>query len=141
MIGLCPKGDDPLTPYSDFRSIIITVYQYPSSPISGSYKFTFNGQSIPLPTYVWDAQTCEALFATLPNVGSVSCGITKNGRDGGYTLTVQFLSFPVIPYENNIYTNDGNPPLSAFSCDATAVVTFGEASCQVSDVTGFELPG
>ena len=141
ILGLCPKGDDPLTPFSDYRAILITITQTPLSPNSGAYKFTFNGQSISLPIYLWDDKSCAAQFATLLNVASVKCTITRIGRYGGYSAAIQFRAFPVVPFESNIYANDGNPPITAFSCDNTGVDSYGHATCTITDIKSYELPG
>ena len=58
----------------------------------------------------------------LPNVKSVKC--FSNGTDytnGGTAYFVEFTGWPLKPYENNIYTNDGKPPISDFHCDASNV--------------------
>ena len=31
--------------------------------------------------------------------------------------SITLIAFPEIPYENNIYSHTGNPPLSYFKCD------------------------
>lgn len=138
---MCPKGDDPLTPFTDYRSITITVAQYSRAPTSGSYKFSFFGQPLSLPTYQWSEKECEVAFQQLPNVGVVKCVVTKNGRYGGYSILLQFLSYPVVPYENNVYENDGNPPITGFYCDSSGVITSGAVSCKVADVAFHTLPG
>ena len=138
---MCPKGDDPLTPFTDYRSIVVTVAQYYTRPTSGAYTFTFNDQSISLPTYQISDQECQSIFENMPNLESVKCGVTKNGRYGGYKVLLQFLSFPSRPYENNLNSHEGNPPLRAFSCDSYGVVTNGVVSCSVEDAAADIVPG
>lgn len=137
---MCPKGDDPLTPFTDYRSITITINQLYATP-TGSYKFTFDGQSVALPTSVWTNQDCIAVIGDLPNVQDVQCGIGANGRYGGYTISLQFLSFPAVPYQNNFYYHEGDPPLSSFYCDTSGVTTTGYVSCTIDDVSGDTYPG
>lgn len=139
--GMCPKGDDPLTPYTDYRTILITVDQRFAAPTSGSYKFTFNGQSVALPTAPWTDQQCQKTFSELSNVEDVVCGVNRRGRFNGYTILLQFLRFPSIPVENNIFVNDGNPPLYAFHCSSTGISTVGQATCTISDIDVSSLPG
>jgi hypothetical protein len=71
----------------------------------------------------------------------VKCNIAANGRFGGYTVLLQFVKFSVIPYENNIYRNSGDPSLLSFHCDPSGISTAGSVSCSVSDVPTFKLPG
>jgi hypothetical protein len=130
-----------MTSYTDHRSIVITVDQLYVAPTTGFYKFTFNGQSLALPTRRWSAAECQIAFASMANLQAVQCGVNRNGRFNGYTLLVYFLSFPVIPYENNLYTNDGNPPLSTFSCDTYGVTTTGQVACTITEVAGLNFPG
>lgn len=139
--GMCPKGDDPLTPFTDYRSIIISVNQFYASPTSGAYTFTFNDQSLALPTYQISDQECQSLFELLPNIETVKCGVSKNGRYGGYKVLLQFLTFPSKPYENNLNSHDGNPPLQSFSCDTYGVKTNGAVTCIVEDAVVDQVPG
>jgi hypothetical protein len=138
---MCPKGDDPLTAFADYRSIVITVNQYASTPLSGNYKFVFNGQPLSLPTSQWENVECEKAFKSLPNVGSVSCTVSRNGRFGGYIILVKFLNFPVLPFENNIFQNDGYPSIIRFNCDSTGVLSTGSVSCSISEVPSVSVPG
>eukprot|EP01031_Cornospumella_fuschlensis_P033531 gene33531-40566_t len=137
---MCPKGDDPLTPFSSYRSIVVTVEHVAASPSGGSHRFSFMGQSLALPVTIWSEQECQRAFSTVPNIDAVQCGVKRLGRFNGYSLLLQFLSFPVIPHENNLYTHGGNPPLFAFSCDSSSVQTVGRASCRVADVVGTDYP-
>jgi hypothetical protein len=36
---------------------------------------------------------------------------------GGATYTIAFTKFPLTPYENNYFTNNGNPPITDFLCE------------------------
>jgi hypothetical protein len=36
---------------------------------------------------------------------------------GGATYTIIFTKFPLTPYENNYYTNNGNPKITDFLCE------------------------
>jgi hypothetical protein len=44
-------------------------------------------------------------------------------------------------YENNIYTNDGNPSNSFFSCDTSAITSGTSPTCSIIDVSVNTLPG
>lgn len=140
---MCPKGDDPLTPFQDYRTITIRTAAYINSgTFAGNFKFTFNGHSFAFPAdpTQWTASDCEASFEGLSNVKAVSCSspVTVGLVS---TWTVQLLSFPLFPVENNIYHNDGNPDNSAFSCDAYSVTGVFAPSCTVTDVVTTNNPG
>lgn len=142
-IGLCAKGDDPITPSNGYRTIkIISDVQQSAG---GLLRFTFNGQSFFFPPDAnkWRDAECKTSFESLPNVESVNCTSKRlNARRTEYT--VAFIKFPVEPYENNIFTNNGNPPLSVFSCDTSMITGSRKVSCEVLDmITGDDknLPG
>lgn len=139
--GMCPMGDDPLTVFTDYRSIIIDIAAYYAS-FTGSFKFTFMTQSLSIPASGWDAQSCQNAFEALPNIDAVRCSISySTTRYGGFTILIEFISFPVLPYMNNIFYHEGNPPISSFSCDTSAAVTTGSVTCKITDVSYNSLPG
>ena len=133
--GMCPKGFDPLITFTDFRSIMIETKAY-GGYLAGYFKFTFNGETFAFPALAsdWDEVACQQSFESLPNVGTVKCTVGTSDEYGSTNYLVQFKEWPVIPYENNIYTNDGNPPNSAFSCDVSAVTGGTSPSCTIADV-------
>jgi len=152
---MCPKGRDPFTEALIYRTIFLNVSVSPNYgtvvEILGDLRFTFNGESFYFPANIstWNANLCKVAFEKLRNVDEVIC--TANPVESTYTrsFTIQFVAFPVFPYENNIYTNDGNPPLSAFSCDTSGVVVYTSTtstslatSCVVADVVNStSVPG
>jgi hypothetical protein len=138
---ICPKGDDPLTPFTDYRAIIITVTQSYARPSSGAYTFTFFDQAIALPISVPTVSECQDIFEALPNVQKVKCGVASNGRYGGYTVLLHFLEWPTRPQENNLMSHEGNPPYSAFGCDTYGIVTKGTVSCTIEDTLSYLVPG
>lgn len=141
--GMCPKGDDPLTPFSDYRTIRITT-SASSGTYGGYYKFNFNGQSFVFPANAseWSYSDCIASFESLPNVDHALCSdpiVSNEYLNAQYT--VQLISFPLFPFENNLYLNDGNPPLAAFTCDTFDVTGVSNPTCTVSDVAVGAIPG
>ena len=142
LIGMCPKGDDPLTTYTDFRSIIIRVGTQSAGITGGTFKFTFHDESISIPGTGWTEEQCKATFESLPNVDTVRCSVEFSiSQHGGFTTVVAFEKFPVNPHQNNIYNHDGDPPLSAFACDTSQVLTVGRVTCTIDDVVTGILPG
>ena len=56
-------------------------------------------------------------------------------------MNVSFASFPVVPVENNIFYHTGNPDLSAFTCDVSAVFPSGLVDCNITDVKNSNIKG
>jgi EGF-like domain len=139
---MCPKGVDPLTFYSSYRAITITT-SADSGLLRGSLKFTFNGESITFPANArqWSSTQCKAAFESLPNIGMVTCSrSTKFNQYSGSVYAIQFRQFPVLPYENNVYMNDGNPNLINFQCDTRFVTGAVNPTCVIADVQAVDLP-
>jgi len=141
-LGLCPKGYDPLVTFTDFRSIKIETKAY-GGYLAGYFKLTFNGETFAFPALAtdWTETDCQQSFMSLRNVGTVQCTQGDSDPYGSTTYLIQFKEWPVIPYENNIYVNDGNPLNSAFSCDVTAVTGGTLPSCTIVDVAVDSVAG
>eukprot|EP01039_Chlorochromonas_danica_P010763 gene10762-11962_t len=130
---LCPKGDDPVTPHTDTFAIDLTTHVLRGA--SGFFRFSFFDQSFFFPTAGWTEKQCMESLSSLRNVQLANCSLTAQdvtnwGIDTTYQL--HFLEFPVIPVENNIYSHDGSPSISSFSCDISRV--HGQASCVIEEV-------
>lgn len=143
---ICPKSFDPigLEKLTNRRSILIST-SVASGFFEGYLEFTFGLSTI---SFDADARTmtnesCTAAFARMASVSSVSCGIRRvdqNSGAGAYEVT--FNSFPVTPYENNIFSHNGNPILNAFFCN-TSKVEPEEAIqplCVVDDLVSSDIP-
>jgi hypothetical protein len=139
---MCPKGDDPLTIHEGFRTILIKT-SLSSGTLSGYFGFSFNNQwlSIPAEGNLWSSTACKAAFEELPNVVKVTCRQGTLLSGGATSYLVQFIQWPTMPYENNIYTNDGNPDLSHFTCSTSGVTSGNNVACTISDVAATGLPG
>ncbi len=139
---MCPKGDDPLTTFSDYRSIILQTATV-SGTMGGYFRLSFHGQyfSFPANPAYFQAEQCVRAVESLPNVQTARCSVTSSGRFGSTSYLIQFRTFSTYPYENNIYINDGNPPDSAFACDSTAVTGSYGVTCKVSTVATNIVPG
>ena len=144
ILGMCPKGDDPLTTFTDYRTIVLNT-SVATGYLNGTFKFTFNGESFyfPADALLWNEEQCKLSFESLNNVQSVTCtrGTVQHSNASSYTI--QLLSFPIYPYENNIYTHFGDPPLSSFSCDPSHIdQKHGHnVQCTISEVVGTSYPG
>ena len=137
---MCPKGDDPLTPSIDFRTIQISITTT-SGTLSGEFKFVYNGQSFSFPASGWSSVLCKEAFEDMMNIETVKCEILQhpNGRTNNYDITVNFIAFPTNPYENNFIINDGDPDISEFTCDSSKAVGTG-AACALIDISGVAFP-
>ena len=103
----------------------------------GTFSFSFNGETVLFPAFGPNVSStvCTNILESLPNIGTVQCIQDSVLSDGSSIYTIQFLSWPVVPYENNVYTNTGYPPVAAFTCDTSNVMGVSQASCLVADVT------
>jgi hypothetical protein len=139
---MCPKGIDPLTSYSEYRTITLTTHS-DSGTLAGQLKFTFNGEYIYLPANAkqMTSSQCTKYFQTLPNIGEVKCGRNKPDTRGGALYEIQLRSFPAVPHENNIYFHSGNPPLSSFTCDTSLVTGTVNPTCVLADIVTTSIPG
>lgn len=136
---MCPKGNDPLTETTGYKAIRIDTISAasPSTLTGGTFRVIFNDQSFTFDADIdnWDAATCEAKFESLHNIGTVQCieGIMSGNSKN---MTVKFLTWPTIPYENNIFTNDGSSSAGEFRCDTSQVDSSGGfVGCSITDVT------
>jgi hypothetical protein len=138
---MCPKGDDPLTYFSDYKTILITLNAY-SDGFSGSFKLTMEDLSVAIPASGWTEEQCQLAFQALPSIDTVRCSLSySTTRFGGFTVQVEFIQFSVIPYQNNVYYHEGNPDLSVFKCDTSAIVTAGSVTCTITEIEYNSLPG
>jgi len=134
---LCPKGDDPITPHNAYRTITVDIRAQQWEPLaylSGQLLLQFNGESVqfsPDPA-VATASYCKTQFQSLRNVKEVDCSLVAHSAVHS-TYAVKFKSFPLMPYENNLYTHRGNPALSSFAC-GVALLNSTAVACTLADV-------
>ena len=139
---MCPKGIDPLTFYADYRAITIRTTAT-GGILRGQFKFIFNGQFFYFTASArkFSADQCQAAFEALPNIGNVKCTRSQHwDQFNGATYAIQFRLFPVIPSENNIFYNSGDPPLNSFHCGTELVTSATGPSCVISDVAAANKP-
>lgn len=71
------------------------------------------------------------------------CSVTSLGVDR-QLLNITLEEFPAVPYENNIFSHNGNPPLSHFSCDVSNAYTStgsGFVNCTIEDTATDNIKG
>jgi hypothetical protein len=131
-------GDDPLTTGQVARSIQV-VTSTSAGTLSGTISVTFNGKSTTFDADpgTTDATACTTAFTALENVQVASCakGTTASG---GSPYTVTFEAWPEYPEDNNLFQHSGNPVLSSFSCDVSAV-TGSDIGCTITDVVNSNI--
>jgi hypothetical protein len=116
------------------------------SLLSGQFLLQFNGESFLFSPGATEftAAECTTAFESLRNVEDAVCTITSS-TNNDVTYQVQLRKFPVIPYETNIFSNDGNPPLSAFSCNTEQIVKAHDGDsidCSIGETdTDKDYPG
>eukprot|EP00602_Paraphysomonas_sp_CaronLab_P001970 CAMPEP_0185021030 /NCGR_PEP_ID=MMETSP1103-20130426/3691_1 /TAXON_ID=36769 /ORGANISM="Paraphysomonas bandaiensis, Strain Caron Lab Isolate" /LENGTH=622 /DNA_ID=CAMNT_0027552303 /DNA_START=60 /DNA_END=1924 /DNA_ORIENTATION=+ len=132
---MCPKGDDPVTDNQDFRVILLTV-DGPAN-FGGDLGFTFQGERTLLPIATMSDAACESLLEASDKFADVTCDYTAVSTSQ-HTFRITFNSWPLTPKENNLYTHNGNPAISEFTCDMTRIDVSG-VTCTFTDVTTTNL--
>ena len=83
-IGLCPKGDDPMTPFTGYRTITISIASNRdlSSQVSGEFVFGFNGESFKFSPgqSMFNSSDCKARFESLRNIEKVNCSVGSDSN-------------------------------------------------------------
>lgn len=128
---MCPKGNDPTSPYNGLFAINLRTFGY---NLGGYFCFSFQGQGFKFPAGVasWSMDACKTAFQSLPNVDAAVCSHDSTALSGGGTAYSVSLTFPTNPYENNLWTHAGSPSAADFGCDATNTTGHGSVSCQIS---------
>jgi len=137
LLGMCPKGDDPLTVNQTYRAINLQV-TLQSLPPNGTLGIQFEGDTLYMPLYGASSSTCVNAFALSQNFEEVNC-IFSQPSPNVYNFAITFISWPLLPRQNNLYQHDGNPSRTEFFCDISQMAT--PASCIFSDLVNSNLQG
>lgn len=54
---------------------------------------------------------CTTIISQMLTVEKVVCTVEDAELTGSQIIDIDFQEFPMVPYENNLYTHEGNPPL------------------------------
>lgn len=136
---LCPKGDDPLTLNQNYRSIRFTVFnehQYAEDYVG----LQFMGETVLV--NVFDLSACSNALSNKGPFGTVGCVTSKSYASNLYqqVFTLTFYSWPTYPRSNNLYSNDGNPLLTAFHCDVSTIKSgLGSPYCSFEDIVTTDI--
>jgi EGF-like domain len=132
LAGTCARGDNPTSTGQERRAIKLTIAN-PTTDLSGKVTLNFHGSSKPfdaVSTYM-SGLSCGHQVALLDHIKEASCWkVTSLPHFGAqYVIRVdQFFAWS----SNNLFTTDGNPPISDFTCDI-ADVPVG-TTCTLTDV-------
>lgn len=112
---MCPKGDDPLTINQNFRTIQIDLDVDTTNILNTHYiTLVFQGKRVNIPLDSTSAE-CTTALSYHGKFGQVDCDVTETLILK--TFKIAFHSWPLLPRENNLYSHNGNPLLSEFSCE------------------------
>ena len=86
---------------------------------------------------------CSEAFSSLMGVDEARCELENfNEENNSGSYLVRFISWSLIPYENNWYQHYGDPPLDYFSCDISPDQKGKGVRCEVSEVAPVgSIPG
>lgn len=157
---MCPKAYEPLSLGQNTRRRTVRLVLDPGSLTDGPaghsvLSFSFSGSTAMLKARAseMDSAECTRLLGGLKSIASATCdreAMDVTSGAGSYSIRID--DFPLFPHENNIFNHTGNPHLSAFRCNVSAVaLQEGEGeedegemrlpTCFLEDVVADNLPG
>ena len=144
-VRMCPKAYDVLTlDQKPHRRAVRVLTGVEGGDLIGQFAFSFSGASIDLEANAnkLDSLQCTQRLRALASLGEASCTRETANEDGTGSYIISIDSFPLMPHENNLFTHQGNPPVSAFKCNMTSTFGLGAVSpyCSVLDVETEDLP-
>ena len=145
---MCPKAFDVLTTDANTpRRAIQLIVSKEGGNLEGAVELSFNNASILLdanPNNL-SSEECTAQVSKMKGVAKATCTTEHSGGEAlsAYRYTISFTEWSLVPYENNWFVHDGNPPLEAFSCNMNRVNEFKAVNphCEVVDVFTEGSPG
>jgi hypothetical protein len=81
---------------------------------------------------------CKSSLEVTGKLGGVNCVYTYVSAYAKRFL-VEVVEWPLFPEENNLFVNNGNPPITAFYCDITQ--TNADTSCTFTDIVSSNIKG
>ena len=78
----------------------------------------------------------------MSNVETAACTMgSVDGTTKGATYTITFTEWMPHLAENNVYSHDGNPPITDFTCDISGVTSSNSPTCSITDVVNSNVIG
>lgn len=134
---MCPKADDPITTNQNKYSFQLLLSS--STTISGNLYVYFQDEKITLPiTNTFSNSICEQAFESSLKFDDVTC-VYKYISNTVRNITITVNSWPLYPQQNNLYTHNGIPDITDFTCDITLMSS--TVNCAFSQVTTLNVQG
>ncbi len=131
-------------PFKPNRRAIRIVTGVVSGELNGRFGFSFSGSAIQFDANAnrMTGEICTQTLKQMKSFGEATCEreVAESDGSGSYVITID--SFPVLPHENNIFTHNGNPSISAFRCNMTDTFHLGAVNpyCSITDVETEDIP-
>ena len=88
-------------------------------------------------------EECNRHISTLLSISDASCLVSLvDSESRAQSIIITIESYPEVPYENNVYNHNGNPPLSYFRCGMDYIDRDNATDpfCDLEDVMNSSLP-
>ena len=117
---MCPKNTDPWITTQVHRVIGLNIHSNnPKYPIQGSLGIKLYGITTYINMLNITNNTCVTALESSNQIGTVSCNVQILDAYNIHMI-ITFMTWPSINIaDNNIYTNNGNPAITDFSCDVS----------------------
>jgi hypothetical protein len=137
---MCPKGDDPITLNQNKYSFELSLDSVSTADsLSGDLILHFQDDHITLPIDSdFNNVTCYDAFLSSKKIKNVTC-LYQNISRTSLTLRVTVNSWPLFPQQNNIYTHNGVPEITDFTCDTSKMAS--AVTCNFSPVFPSNIEG
>jgi hypothetical protein len=133
---MCPKGDDPVTDNQFYRKITLMVTT--DSHFQRKLGITFQGSTTFISLNSPSSSDCKTQLELNPKFSEINCDYEYIDSKT-FALNITFIKFPTQPYENNLYTHNGNPLITDFLCDISH--TKDDVECHFSNVYDDNIKG
>ena len=117
--------------------------------MEGSVEFVFGLSHVSLEANAnqLTSEACTRSLSKLKGVAEAQCvreSFLAESGIGSYLLT--FVSYPLSPFESNMFSHNGNPPFSSFYCNGTLLDREDSVNpyCELEDIpvpSNASLPG
>ena len=136
---MCPKADDPITVNQYDRAIGISIQSHNHSmPLEGSVGITLYGETSYISLTYASNENCQYAMQNSSRIGTVICNYTVS-TPFQRVIEITFTSWPLIS-DNNVFSNDGDPNIADFYCDASLSL-YPHLNCSFFDIVKDNLKG
>jgi hypothetical protein len=137
---MCPKSDDPVTVNQVYRQIQldVTAPGGVSAVFWGQLGVAFQGATSYISLGAASSDDCEAILEANAKFDDVTCTYSEQSTDVR-RFVITFISWPLLPKEDNFHFHTGNPSINEFLCDVAK--TDSGVTCAYTDVVTTNLRG